>query len=71
MDRQSISETFDDVPITQADIDANRLALVKREAGRVVQPKKRVEVHLDAAEVERFKQQADERGVSGPDKRDA
>jgi len=63
MNKKSTSKTFDDdAPITQADIDTGTLALVKREAGRVVQPKKRVTLYLDAAVVERFKQQAGERG---------
>ncbi len=39
-----------------------KLVLVKRVAGRVVPPKKRVTLYLDAAVVERFKQQAGERG---------
>ena len=63
MNKKSTTKTFDDdAPITQADIDTGKLALVKREAGRVVQPKKRVTLYLDAAVVERFKQQAGERG---------
>ena len=63
MNKKSTSKIFDaDTPITQADIDAGKLALVKREAGRVVQPKKRVTLYLDASVIERFKQQAGERG---------
>jgi uncharacterized protein (DUF4415 family) len=53
---------LDDSPITQADIDTGKLALVKRVAGRAVQAKKRVTLYLDAAIVDRFKQQAGERG---------
>lgn len=63
MSKKSITETFDDdAPITQEDIDAGRLVLRKRVAGRVVQPKKRVTLYLDAAVVERFKRMAGERG---------
>lgn len=63
MSRKSTSAIFDeDSPITQADIDAGRLVLRKREAGRVVQPKKRVTLYLDAALVDRFKSMAGERG---------
>ncbi len=55
--------TFDeDAPITQADIDAGKLLLHKRVAGRLVQSKKRVTLYLDAALVEHFKAMAGERG---------
>jgi uncharacterized protein (DUF4415 family) len=50
------------MPISQADIDAGRLILRKRMEGRVVQPKKRVTLYLDAATVERFKAMAGARG---------
>jgi uncharacterized protein (DUF4415 family) len=63
MSKKSTSKNFDDdAPITQSDIDSGRLVLVKREASSVVQPKKRVTLYLDASVVERFKQQAGERG---------
>jgi len=62
MSRKSTSKIVDNAPITQADIDAGKLVLVKREAGRVTPAKKRVTLYLDAAVVERFKQQAGERG---------
>ncbi|MBP5998453.1 MAG: BrnA antitoxin family protein [Azonexus sp.] len=63
MSKKSITATFDeDVPITQADIDAGRLVLRKRVEGRVVQPKKRVTLYLDASLVEHFKDMAGERG---------
>ncbi|MCM2288096.1 MAG: BrnA antitoxin family protein [Sulfuritalea sp.] len=52
----------DDTPITQADIDSGKLILRKRSAGRVVLPKKRVTLYLDAALVEHFKHMAGERG---------
>jgi uncharacterized protein (DUF4415 family) len=47
---------------TQADIDAGKLVLRQRAVGRVVQPKKRVTLYLDAALVGRFKRMAGERG---------
>jgi len=63
MSKISTTETFDELaPITQADIDAGKLVLTKRADGRVVQPKKRVTLYLDAPLVERFKSMAGERG---------
>lgn len=63
MKKESTTPMFeDDTPITQADIDAGKLVLRKRAAGRVVQPKKRVTLYLDAALVEHFKHMAGERG---------
>ena len=63
MSKKSTTETFDELaPITQADIDAGKLVLSKRVDGRVVQPKKRVTLYLDAPLVERFKSMAGERG---------
>jgi uncharacterized protein (DUF4415 family) len=63
MKKKSTTATFDDeAPITQADIDAGRLVLRRRTAGRVVQPKKRVTLYLDAVLVERFKRIAGDRG---------
>ena len=63
MKKKSTTATFDDeAPITQADIDAGRLVLRQRTAGRVVQPKKRVTLYLDAVLVERFKRIAGDRG---------
>ncbi len=63
MKKLSTTPTFDnDTPITQADIDAGKLVLRTRNAGRVVQPKKRVTLYLDVAVVDRFKQMAGERG---------
>lgn len=55
--------TFDDnAPITKGDIESGKLILRARVAGRVVQPKKRVTLYLDAALVERFKRMAGDRG---------
>jgi uncharacterized protein (DUF4415 family) len=63
MSKKSTLQTSDsDAPITQSDIDAGTLVLVKRIGARVVQPKKRVTLYLDASVVDRFKQQAGERG---------
>lgn len=63
MSKKSTTATFDeDAPITQADIDTGKLVLRKRVEGRVVQPKKRVTLYLDASLVERFKGMADDRG---------
>lgn len=63
MRKKSTTATFDeDAPITQADIDAGKLVLRKRVAGRLVQSKKRVTLYLDAALVEHFKAMAGERG---------
>ena len=63
MKKKSTTPTLDDdTPITQADIDGGKLILRKRSAGRVVLPKKRVTLYLDAALVEHFKHMAGERG---------
>lgn len=63
MKKKSTTATVDDdAPIAQADIDAGKLVLVKRTAGRAVPPKKRVTLYLDAALVEQFKSMAGERG---------
>lgn len=63
MKKKSTTTTFDnDTPITQGDIDSGKLVLRERNAGRVIQPKKRVTLYLDAALVERFKSMAGERG---------
>lgn len=63
MKKKSTTPTFDeDAPITQGDIDAGKLVLRQRTAGRVIQPKKRVTLYLDAALVERFKRMAGDRG---------
>jgi uncharacterized protein (DUF4415 family) len=63
MKKKSTTPTIDDdTPITQADIDDGKLIPRKRVAGRVVQPKKRVTLYLDAALVEHFKHMAGERG---------
>ncbi|MSQ50728.1 MAG: hypothetical protein EXR28_02450 [Betaproteobacteria bacterium] len=63
MKKKSTTASFDDdAPITQGDIDAGKLVSRRRTAGRVVQPKKRVTLYLDAILVERFKRMAGDRG---------
>jgi uncharacterized protein (DUF4415 family) len=63
MKKKSTTPTFDeDAPITQGDIDAGKLVLRQRTAGRVIQPKKRVTLYLDAVLIERFKRMAGDRG---------
>jgi len=63
MKKKSTTPIFDeDAPITQGDIDAGKLVLRQRTAGRVIQPKKRVTLYLDAALIERFKRMAGDRG---------
>ena len=63
MKKKSTTATFDGgAPITQRDIDTGKLVLRRRTAGRVVQPKKRVTLYLDAPLVERFKRMAGDRG---------
>lgn len=63
MKKKSTTATFnDEAPITQKDIDAGKLVLRRRTEGRVVQPKKRVTLYLDAMLVERFKRIAGDRG---------
>ncbi len=63
MKKKSTTATLDDeAPITQRDIDTGKLVLRQRVAGRVVQPKKRVTLYLDAMLVERFKRMAGDRG---------
>ena len=63
MSKTSTTATFDDdAPITQNDIDSGRLVQRQRSNGRVLQPKKRVTLYLDANVVEHFKTLAGDRG---------
>lgn len=63
MKKKSTTQTFDDdAPISEGDIKSGKLIPRERTAGRVVQPKKRVTLYLDAALVERFKRMAGDRG---------
>ena len=53
----------DDAPITQADIDSEKLVLRKRGAGGTVLPgKRRINIFLDSATLEYFKAKAGGRG---------
>jgi uncharacterized protein (DUF4415 family) len=52
----------EDTPITQRDINTGKLLLRKRVAGRVLLPKKRVTLYLDASIVDHFKDVAGARG---------
>ena len=63
MKKPSTTAIYDeDRPISQPEIDAGKLVLRRRLGGRVVQPKKRVTLYLDAAVVDHFKDMAGERG---------
>ena len=63
MKKKSTTAIFnEDAPITQGDIDTGKLVLRRRIEGRVIQPKKRVTLYLDATLVERFKGMAGDRG---------
>lgn len=64
MKKKSTTTTFDeDAPISRGDIETGKLLLRKRDAGgRMIQPKKRVTLYLDAALVEHFKTLAGDRG---------
>ena len=63
MSKQSIMKIDNDKPITQADIDSGKLKLVKRDAGgAVIQNKQRVNIFLDAATLDYFKNKAGGRG---------
>ncbi|MDD2742742.1 MAG: hypothetical protein PHV02_10730 [Rhodocyclaceae bacterium] len=56
MSKKSIAATpSEDASISQVDIDSGKLVLRQRIEGRVIQPKKRVTLYLDAALVEGFK----------------
>ncbi len=63
MKKKSTTAIFnEDAPITQGDIDTGKLVLRRRVEGRVIQPKKRVTLYLDATLVDRFKGMAGDRG---------
>lgn len=51
-----------DKPITQADLVKGKLILRKREFGRVVPTKQRVNIYLDQTVVDHFKRLAGNRG---------
>ena len=64
MSKTSTSATFDEeTPITQADIGAGRLVPRQRASdGRILPPKKRVTLYLDATVIEHYKRLAGDRG---------
>jgi uncharacterized protein (DUF4415 family) len=62
MRKKSTSGT-DDLPIKAADIASGKLVLRKRAPdGKVLPAKRRVNIYLDSAIVEHFKEKAGERG---------
>ena len=63
MSKKSTMKIADDAPITQADIDGGRLVLRKRGAtGAVLPTKRRINIFLDSATLEYFKEKAGGRG---------
>ena len=63
MSKKSTTKTFDDTPITQADIAAGRVVQRKRAAsGAVLPAKRRTNIFLDSATLEYFKAKAGGRG---------
>jgi uncharacterized protein (DUF4415 family) len=63
MRKKSTSGTLNELPIKAADIASGRLVLRKRAPGGKVLPAKRcVNIYLDSAIVEHFKDKAGERG---------
>lgn len=63
MNSKSTLATFDDCPpFSQADIDSGKLVPRRREAGKLVPVKQRVNIYLDSDVVEHFKKLADGRG---------
>ena len=63
MSKKSTTKISEDAPITQADIVKGRLVLRKRDAGGAVLPaKRRINIFLDNATLEFFKDKAGGRG---------
>ncbi len=63
MSKKSSMKIADDAPITQADLDSGKLILRKRAAGGAVLPaKRRINIFLDSATLEYFKDKAGGRG---------
>jgi len=63
MSKKSTTKISEDAPITQADIVKGRLVLRKRGAGGAVLPaKRRINIFLDNATLEFFKDKAGGRG---------
>jgi len=63
MSKKSTLKIADDAPITQGDIDSGVLVLRKRSAsGAVLPAKRRINIFLDSATLEYFKDKAGGRG---------
>jgi len=63
MSKKSTLKTDDDAPINQADIDGGLLVLRKRGAnGAVLPAKQRINIFIDSATLEHFKNKAGGRG---------
>jgi uncharacterized protein (DUF4415 family) len=63
MSKKSITKIVEDAPITQADIDSGSLIMRKRgNNGAVLPAKKRINIFLDSATLEYFKEKAGGRG---------
>ncbi|MCL5801049.1 MAG: BrnA antitoxin family protein [Gammaproteobacteria bacterium] len=63
MSKRSTTDMLNECsPIRQADIDSGKLVLRKRERGRILQPKQRVNIYLDQAVIQHFKKLAGARG---------
>ena len=63
MSKRSITKTYDDSPrIKQSDIDSGKLILRQRKLGKLVANKQRINIYLDQAIIDYFKEKAGERG---------
>lgn len=63
MNKRSITDMLNESPpIRQADIDSGKLVIRKRERGRILQSKQRVNIYLDQAVIQHFKKLAGARG---------
>jgi uncharacterized protein (DUF4415 family) len=63
MSKKYTTKTFDDAPMTQADVDGGRVVLRKRAAtGAVLPAKQRINIFLDSTTLEYFKDKAGGRG---------
>ncbi|MEI7457467.1 MAG: BrnA antitoxin family protein [Nitrosomonadales bacterium] len=63
MSKKSTLKTDEDTPITQADIDGGLLVIRKRGAsGAVLPTKQRINIFIDSATLEHFKNKAGGRG---------
>lgn len=63
MNKRSTTDMLNESPpIRQADIDSGKLVVRKRERGRILQSKQRVNIYLDQAVIQHFKKLAGARG---------